>query len=114
MKKIMLLGIYFFLLCIGINFYEHSFHHFAFSLILLGMGWNFLFISSTTLLTEKIDAKDQPRAQAINDFLATGFGALAVAVSGKIHAEIGWSNLNLITLPLVVITLFIVFKEQKN
>ena len=110
-KKIMLLGIFFFFICIGINFIEHSFYHFAFSLILLGVGWNFLFISSTTLLTEKIESKDQPRAQALNDFLATGFGALAVAVSGKIHSEIGWVNLNLFTLPLIVLALFIILKE---
>lgn len=110
-RQVMLFGCFLFLLCIVINFIDHTFLHFAYALILLGIGWNFLYVGATTLLSYQISADDQPKAQAVNDFIVTGFSALSIATSGKLHEIIGWVNVNLIAIPIILLGIFIIIRK---
>ncbi len=56
-----------------------EFLHFLSGLILLGVGWNFLFIGGTTLLTEAYRPAERAKTQAAHDFLM--FGAVSIASS---------------------------------
>ena len=70
-------------------------------LVLLGIGWNFLYIGGTTLLTEVYLPAEKGIIQGINEFLvfsATAFTALA---SGYLHHTLGWETLNRHTIPVV-------------
>jgi MFS family permease len=83
----------------------HAFLHYVSGLILLGVGWNFLFIGGTTLLTEAYRPAEKGRVQAAHDFLVFGVTALASFAAGKLLAAWGWHAVNLTALPLLVAVL---------
>ena len=80
-----------------------DFNSFAGALILLGVGWNFLYIGGTTLLTTTYAPAERGRAQATNDMtifavgLACSFGAAALLQA------FGWQMLNVLLLPWLAI-----------
>jgi MFS family permease len=74
------------------------------ALALLGIGWNFLFIGGSTLLTETHTRQERGKVQGINDFAIFSLVALGSALSGALLHSLGWVSLNLIALPLVAIT----------
>lgn len=78
---------------------------FMFALLLLGVGWNFLFIGGSTLLTETHTPAERGKVQGLNDFAIFSLVALGSALSGVLLHSLGWVSLNLIALPLVAITL---------
>jgi len=90
--------------CIGIALAGVTLLHFWWALLLLGVGWNLLFVGGTTLLTEAYTPAEKARTQGLNDFLmffvmgASSFG------SGLLVTSAGWSVLNQVALPFVAIT----------
>ena len=68
-SKIMYLGILILFLCILLNFIDQSFYNYLFALILLGIGWNFLFISGTSLLMLSYEPHEKFKSQGLNDFI---------------------------------------------
>ncbi len=72
-------------------------------LILLGVGWNFLFIGGTSLLTTTYDDSERARAQGLNDFLVFGTTAAASLSAGALHATLGWQAVNLAAVPLLAV-----------
>lgn len=83
----------------------HAYLHYLAGLILLGVGWNFLFIGGTTLLTEAYRPAEKGRVQAAHDFLVFGLSALASFSAGKLLAVWGWQAVNLTALPLLIVVL---------
>jgi predicted MFS family arabinose efflux permease len=81
---------------------------FMVALMLLGIGWNFMFVGGTTLLSTAHDATERVRVQATNDFIVFGTVALTAFASGAIHAMLGWDALNLSVLPPVVVAVGLV------
>ena len=77
--------------------------HFWISLILLGVGWNFAFISATSMLAELYRPEEAFKVQAANEFVLFGIVALASFSSGGILAGAGWTIVNVIVLPVVVV-----------
>jgi len=75
------------------------------TLVLLGVGWNFLYIGGTALLTETYRPSERAKAQATNDqcvFLAT---AASSVLSGWLLSRVGWPDLVLWSLPLPIAVL---------
>ena len=68
-------------------------HHFSLALLSLGIGWNLLFIASTTLLAKCYQTHERHKVQATNDFIVFGFQAIASFSSGLLVNLIGWGNL---------------------
>ncbi|MBI1889201.1 MAG: MFS transporter [Burkholderiales bacterium] len=79
--------------------------HFLSALILLGVGWNFLFIGGTTLLTEAYTPSERAKTQAMHDFIVFGAVSLASFSSGSLLNSVGWKTLNLMVIPLLVVAL---------
>jgi MFS family permease len=75
--------------------------HFWVGLILLGVGWNFAFIGSTSLVTECYRPEERTRVQALNDFCVFGSVAIASFTSGQLMAASGWDLLNWLVFPPV-------------
>ena len=73
--------------------------------MLLGLGWNFLFMGGTTLLTETYTAPEKAKAQGLNDLLVFGMVALTALSSGVLHEWLGWRALNYSVLPAVLLAL---------
>ncbi|MCD6043150.1 MAG: major facilitator superfamily 1 [Burkholderiales bacterium] len=83
----------------------HAFLHFVSGLILLGVGWNFLFVGGTTLLTEAYRPAEKGQVQAAHDFLVIGAAALTSFSAGKLLDAWGWQAVNLTALPLLAVAL---------
>ena len=73
------------------------------SLILLGVGWNFLYIGGTTLLTRTYTASERAYAQAVNDLSIILVGALSSLSAGFLLEKLGWQYLNLVLLPWLIV-----------
>jgi MFS family permease len=96
----MLLGV-----CAGVNLLGVSVVHFWLGLLLLGIGWNFLFTGATTLLTEIYTAAEKAKVQGINDLLVFATVTLSAMSSGALHHSIGWAAVNLAVAPAIVLSL---------
>jgi MFS family permease len=93
------------LACVGINLSGTEFGHYVTSLVLLGVGWNFMFIGATTLLTTTHDAAEKAKVQGLNEFVIFTAVALASLASGAVQHELGWMFVNLVVAPLVLASL---------
>jgi MFS family permease len=76
---------------------------FTVALVLLGIGWNFMFVGGTTLLATAHDPHERMRVQATNDFIVFGTVACTAFTSGAVEAIGGWTALNLMVVPPTVI-----------
>jgi MFS family permease len=90
------------LACVGINLSGTEYPHYIASLVLLGVGWNFMFIGATTLLTTTHDAAEKAKVQGLNEFVIFTAVALASLASGAVQHELGWEFVNLVVAPLVL------------
>lgn len=90
---------------IGIALSGIEFLHFLSGLILLGVGWNFLFISGTTLLTDAYRPSERFKAQATHDFVMFGAVATASFSSGALLDAYGWEAVNVAALPFLLLTM---------
>jgi MFS family permease len=77
--------------------------HFWTALILLGIGWNFAFIGATTMVTRCHRPEERNQVQAFNDFLIFGSMAIASFASGTLLASFGWSAVNQVVFPAILI-----------
>lgn len=93
-----------------------SFAHFAVALALNGLGWNFLYVGGTTLLTSGFDnasAADRAKVQAASEFITFGAVAVATLLAGVVFESHGWTAINSAALPLAVVTAgFIVWRRH--
>ncbi len=79
--------------------------HFWFSLILLGVGWNFGFIGATNMVISCYRPEERGRVQALNDFIIFGCVALSSFSSGQVLASYGWDAINQGSFPIVIVLL---------
>ena len=79
----------------------HAVHDYWLALVALGVGWNFLFVSGTTLLTRTYAPKERLRAQAINEFSVFGTMAAASLGAGFLIHVTTWEMINYSTLPVL-------------
>jgi len=104
LKRMMLLGVAAMASCVGIaSIVGHEFVHYLTALVLLGLGWNLLFVAGTTLLTRTYTAAERFKAQALNDFTVFGTQALMSLLAGSAIEAFGWRGLNLAGLPLLAV-----------
>lgn len=106
--NVMIAGVVLLFVTVGIALSGVTVAHFWLSLVLLGVGWNFVFIGSTTLLTETYRPSERAKAQGANDstvfvtMMMTSFG------SGFILNSNGWAMLNYLSLVLSVFMLGVI------
>jgi predicted MFS family arabinose efflux permease len=91
--------------------------HFWVALALLGIGWNFAFIGATTLVTQAHRPEERNKVQSFNDFLIFGTMAIGSFASGKVLATLGWSAVNEVVFPPVLIAVgllgWLVLRERR-
>ena len=80
--------------------------HYWWALVLLGVGWNFLYVGGTTMLTYTYSVAERFRAQAVNEFLVFGTAATASLLAGTVMHYFGWRLLMLVPIPILVIVCF--------
>ena len=77
--------------------------HYWWALVLLGVGWNFLYVGGTTMLTYTYSMAERFRAQAVNEFLVFGTAAAASLLAGTVMHYFGWFRLMLIPIPILIL-----------
>jgi MFS family permease len=71
----------------------------------LGIGWNFSFVGASALVLETHRPAERNKVQAFNDFLIFGMMALGSFSSGQLLANYGWSAVNWVVFPPVLLGL---------
>lgn len=84
--------------CVAINLSGDGIWQFWTALVLLGLGWNFLYVGGSTLLTATYRPAERAKAQALNDFLVLGMVTLTALLSGLLHDRLGWQAVNVAAL----------------
>lgn len=89
-----------------------DFHHYLSALILLGIGWNFLFVGGTTLLPKGYNDEERFRVQGLNDLMVFGSQATAALTAGLALSVFGWSGVLLLALPLLALQAILIAAWQ--
>jgi MFS family permease len=97
--RIMLAGIALFAGHVALSLTGTGFGSFASALVLLGVGWNFLYVGGTTLLTTTYTPAEKGRAQATNDMTIFVVGLASSFSAGALLQMFGWQALNMLLLP---------------
>lgn len=100
-QPILRLGALAMILTVIINLGGTTYWHFWAALFLLGIGWNFLFIGGTSLLTEVYWPEERSKVQALNDFLVFSTTATSSWFAGSMLYEYGWYWVNVSAVPLL-------------
>ena len=103
LTPILLTGAVLLLACCGINLAGIAEGNFWAANLLLGVGWNFLFIGATTLLTRTYAPAERAKVQAFNDFTIFGTSTLSSFSSGALLAGFGWPAVQMTVMPFVAV-----------
>jgi len=116
-SKIMYAGVFLFLITILTSFFDQNFTNYLIALIFLGFGWNFLFISGTSLLVLSYRENEKFKAQGFNDLIVYSIQATASLSAGVFLTLTSWKTMNLVCIIFLVLiilsTLRADFKERK-
>jgi MFS family permease len=113
-KWLMIAGVIAFVFSIVIAYSGAALSHFYSSLILLGVGWNFLFVSGTSLLPHAYRESERFHVQGLNDFSVFGLQAIAALSSGIVVFQFGWGVLLLLALPILLIQIMLLVSWSPN
>lgn len=111
--RIMAAGVALNFVCVTVALSGHEVMHFWWALFLLGIGWNFLYVGGTTLLTETYRPEERAKVQGINDSCVFATMAVSSFSSGLLlHAD-GWTMLNRISLaPLALLLAALIWMSR--
>ncbi len=102
-RRLMLTGLASMAACVVISVWVgQHFVHYAAGLVLLGVGWNFLFVGGTTLLTTSYAPSERFRVQGLNDFVVFGTQAVASLLAGPAITRLGWQAVNALSVPFLL------------
>jgi len=100
---VMLAGVLLNFAAIGIALSGISVAQFWWSMVVLGVGWNFLYIGGTTLLTETYRPEERAKAQGANDQAIFIMMVISSLTSGATVTTAGWERVNLMAVPMVAV-----------
>lgn len=101
-RLVITLGALLMLVCIFINLSGVSVGHFWTALLLLGIGWNFMFVGGTTLLAQAGTPKDKALLQGTNEVLVFAANVIASITAGVLLHRLGWQTMNQVSLPFLL------------
>ena len=90
------------------------YYSYMLGLILLGIGWNFLFVSGSSLLVVSYEEKDRFTAQGLNDFIVFSTQGIGSLSAGFLLYFSNWTIINLLCVPLLIIVLVVSFISSRN
>ena len=88
--------------------------HFWATLIVLGVGWNLSFVGASALVLETHRPQERNKVQAFNDFLVFGMMAVGSFASGQLLANYGWSAVNMVVFPPVLLGLAVLMFARRR
>ncbi len=113
--KLLILGLMVFAAAVIVGYPGETLWHFGVALTLLGVGWNFLFVGGTTLLTQAYSPAEKAKTQAANEFVVFTMATTGAFGAGYLLNRVGWQNLMQITAVVIVMaTLVTVWYAVKS
>ena len=107
LRKMMLTGVLLYFICVVLAYSGHALNNYWAALVLLGLGWNFLFIGGTSLLPQSYNESEKFKVQSANDFLIFSLQAIAALSAGWFVFNFGWEVVLLSVVPLLVMQFII-------
>ena len=111
-SKMMYVGVGLYCITVVISLFDQSFLNYMLALVFLGFGWNFLFISGTSLLVLTYKEEEKYRAQGFNDFVVYSVHALGILSAGVLIVLKNWKIMNLICIPLIIVIILITLRAD--
>jgi len=102
-SKMIYTGVIFYILTILLSLFEPTFLNYLLALIFLGIGWNFLFVSGTSLLVTTYKPEEKFKAQGFNDLVVFSFTAVSSLSAGILISLTSWKTVNLLCIPFLVL-----------
>lgn len=112
LRPVMLTGVVLNGACVLINLTGQSVSYFWIALVCLGIGWNFLYIGATTMLTETYAPEEKAKVQALNEFCVFFMIALSALSAGQLHHHLGWEVINGIAAPGIILVLIVLLRAR--
>ena len=112
--KLMFAGALGLLAAAVIGLQGHSILHYWWALLLLGVGWNFLYVGGTTMLTYTYRSSERFRTQGLNDFFVFGASATSSLLAGTVMYYFGWDALMFIPMPFLLLVCVALVMVRKN
>lgn len=108
--RIIISGLAILFLYIIIALMGTGFAHFVSALFIVGLGWNFLFIGGSSLLTKVYRPEEKEKTQAFHDFTVFAVISIASFFAGSLFNYWGWNGVNIVLIPMLIITLIAVIR----
>lgn len=93
--------------------FSDSLTAFYIALLFLGVGWNFMFVGGTTLLTSSYHPSEKARVQGVAEFIQYTFTAFATLTAGPLLQLLGWKGMNNIVFPLIAVSAVITLRWMR-
>jgi len=111
-SKMMYAGVFFYILTIVISLFEPTFLNYLAALIFLGIGWNFLFVSGTSLLVTTYKPEEKFKAQGFNDLVVFSATAVSSLSAGILISLTSWKTVNLLCIPFLVLIILAIIRAD--
>ena len=105
-------GVFLYSITLIVSVFEQSFFNYMFALIFLGLGWNFLFISGTSLLVLTYKEEEKYKAQGLNDFVVYSVHAIGSLSAGIFIALTNWKTMNIICIPFIILIILATIRAE--
>jgi MFS family permease len=103
LMTVMLTGVVLNIACVGIAMAGVDVMHFWLALLLCGIGWNFMFVGATSLLTESHSPAERAKVQGVNDALIFTVLVVSSLSSGALFSYQGWLTMNAVAVPFLAL-----------
>ena len=111
-SNVMYAGVFLYSITITMSFFDQTFINYMFALIFLGLGWNFLFISGTSLLVLTYKEDEKYKAQGLNDFIVYSVHAIGSLSAGVLIVLTNWKMMNIICIPLMILIILTTLRAE--
>ena len=111
-SNVIYIGVLFLVVTIVLSLFEQTYSNYMVALIFLGLGWNFLFISGTSLVVLTYKEEEKFKAQGINDLIVFSTMALASLSAGISLSLTSWTTMNLLCIPFLVLIVYSTFRAD--
>jgi len=111
-SNIIYIGVLFYAVTIILSLFEQTYVNYMIALIFLGLGWNFLFISGTSLVVLTYNEEEKFRAQGVNDLIVFTTMAIASLSAGVMLTFTSWKTMNFICIPFLFLIVYSTFRAD--
>jgi MFS family permease len=113
-RGMMWAGVVSMLICLLVAMINTDLLHYWLTMVILGIGWNFLFLSGTNLLRYGYREEERFKVQSFNDFVVFSIQGIASLSSGWFLFQWGWNGLIYASVPMVLVFALLAWQLNKR